>query len=116
MELRAANARKDAVLKRGVMAVDTPTMNPPAVASTVNQRVNQPSIQDIRNIPGVANRADDFLRSNGFNDDLLDEDEDDTQQQRGMLLSAKKATKSGMDIKLKDKVLFPQRWPHSASQ
>ena len=66
------------------------------------------NLQDLRNCEGLRQTARSYLDElNVLEADAVDDD-------AGMNFPVKqKTSKSGMEMKLSDKVLFPQRWPHN---
>ena len=138
-ELREQNQQQELLLRQAAASrsqpatassqaagntTDRPNVNiddlhsPPAHTSSqaAGNRTSDKSrinIEDLRRMSALRNRADDYTRDHldrfGFDDDScsgMQELDDD----RGML--PRRRLKSGIDIKVTDRVVYPQRWPH----
>ena len=120
-ELRDKNAAKrkelQAAGEQRVQQVHTSN----ASAADPNRVSGVTGLTDIRNLRRsleLQQKSTEFLQQHHLLDDLVDDDDDVSEvgDQRGMLNGQRKKVKSGMDVKVTDRVLYPQLWSHNKAE
>ncbi len=123
-ELRTKNAAKRKELQSSgeqrVQRVHAPSNVSAADHDRVSGVTGLTDIRDLRRSSALQQKSTDFLQQHHLVDDLVDDDDDDDDDdasdvgdQRGMLNGRRKKVKSGMDVKVTDRVLYPQLWSHN---